>query len=95
LAGATKTPQAEEDLLEIWVYIARDNEAAANRLYDRIERACATLAEHPHIGLERPELIQGVFSFPIGNYVIYYRPIEEGIEVVRVLHGARDARARF
>jgi toxin ParE1/3/4 len=95
LASVKKTPQGEEDLLEIWVYIARDNETAANRLFDRIESTCSTLAEHPRMGQDRSELMAGLFSFPVDNYVIYYRPIDGGIEMVRVLHGAREVRPRF
>ena len=32
----------------------------------------------------------GLRSLPLGNYIIFYRPIDDGIEVVRILHGARD-----
>lgn len=38
------TRQAEADLLDIWLYVARDNLAAAERLFDRLERRCAALA---------------------------------------------------
>ncbi|MEG3934909.1 type II toxin-antitoxin system RelE/ParE family toxin [Microcoleus sp. T2B6] len=36
------------------------------------------------------ELLAGLHSFPIGNYVVFYREIENGIDVIRVLHGSRD-----
>jgi toxin ParE1/3/4 len=47
------------------------------------------------MGQDRSELMAGLFSFPVGNYVIYYRPIDGGIEVVRVLHGPRETQPRF
>jgi toxin ParE1/3/4 len=37
----------------------------------------------------------GLRSFPVGNYVVFYRIVPEGIELVRVLHGARDLRRLF
>jgi len=42
-----------------------------------------------------PELLDGLRSFPIGKYVIFYVPRSRGIEVVRVLHGARDLKLFF
>lgn len=42
------------------------------------------------MGRARPELATGVRSFPFGRYVIFYAPLDDGIDVVRVLHGARD-----
>ncbi len=49
-------------------------------------------------GLAKPrraELAADLRSFPFGRYVIFYAPIEDGIDVVRVLHGARDIDAVF
>jgi toxin ParE1/3/4 len=47
------------------------------------------LAEFPGIGADRGELGPGVRSFPLGNYVLYFKRIDNGIELLRVLHGAR------
>lgn len=86
------TPAAEEDLINIWNYIARDNEEAADRVYDATEDTFELLAESPHIGTSyHPRRIQlkGVRFFPIKrfhSYLIYYREQPKGIEVVRVLH---------
>ena len=78
------------DYEEIWRYIALDNPAAADRLITAIERQLSGLATMPGIGREEPKLAANLRSFPVGNYLIFYRPIEDGIAVVRVLHGARD-----
>jgi len=84
-------PLAERDLDEILVYIAERNAAAALQLVRKLRRKCDDLAEFPHMGRARPEFRGGdLRSFPVGNYLIFYRPVETGIEVARVLHGARD-----
>ena len=90
-----RTPQADDDLWEILVYIARDNEDAAFRLIDAIDERFEMLARFPMGGQARPELLPNLRSFPVGRYLIFYRPIEDGIEVLRVLHGARNLRRLF
>ncbi len=42
------------------------------------------------MGRPRPELTAKYRSFPFGKYCFYFRPLEDGIEVLRVLHSARD-----
>ncbi|VEP17193.1 Plasmid stabilization protein [Hyella patelloides LEGE 07179] len=85
------SPQAQEDLIEIWSYIAQFSEEAADRIIDTIYQKADLLAQSPYMGKERSELHPSLRSFVIEKYVLFYRPIEEnGIEVVRVLHGARD-----
>jgi len=86
---------AEADLREIWFYVARDNTDAADRFVDRIQKKCQLLAESPRIGRSRAELGPGLRSFPIGNYLIFYRSVHDGIEVVRILSGYRDLDALF
>ena len=53
------------------------------------------LATQPMMGRARDELAPGVRSFPFGRYVVFYMPLDDGIDVVRVLHGARDIDAVF
>lgn len=84
------TAPAKDDLDEIWDYIARDNITAANQLLDQLHLKLALLAYSPGIGRPRDRLLLGLRSFPVGNYLLFYRPIPDGIELVRVLHGARD-----
>lgn len=85
-----RSPLARLDLIEIWTYIAQDNSDAADGLLDRFENAMQRLAERPLIGRKRPELGETLRSFPVGNYVIFYLPYDEGIEIIRVLSGYRD-----
>ena len=53
------------------------------------------LARQPLIGRARKELATDLRSFPFGRYVIFYTPVHDGIDVVRVLHSARDIDAAF
>lgn len=89
------TPLAVQDLEEIHDYIAADNAEAALRLMERLEKRCQSLAETPGMGRSREELSPFLRSLAEGNYVIFYRPIEDGAEVVRVLHGARSIERIF
>jgi len=90
LIRVRKSVLAEQDLDEIWLYIAPDNITAADALIDKIAEKCALLAAHPELGRTRPEIMEDVHSFAVGNYILFYRPQPGGIELVRVLHGARD-----
>ncbi|HLK56384.1 MAG TPA: type II toxin-antitoxin system RelE/ParE family toxin [Chthonomonadaceae bacterium] len=95
MAFPLKTEQAKRDLLEIWVYIAENSFDAADRILDTINETCQRLAEIPGMGLRREELAPGLRSFPVGKYLIFYRQAENGIVVIRVLHGARNLENLF
>lgn len=88
-------PAAEADLELIHDYIAAENAAAAAALVTRLKDLEARLADAPGMGRARPELLPDLRSFPFGNYLLFYRRSDHGIEVVRVLHGARDIPALF
>jgi toxin ParE1/3/4 len=90
-----RTPQSELDVLEITIYIARDSIAAADRLVDLFDAKLRALSLNPGLGPKRPELGDGVQSLPVGNYILFYRRIDDGIELLRILHGARDLRRIF
>ena len=90
-----KRPRARSDLSEIWNYIAEDNETRADAFVDLIDQKFQALASHPSLGRSRNELEEGLRSFPVGMYIIFYRVIPAGVEIVRVLHGSRDLNAIF
>ncbi len=81
---------ARSDLEAIWLFIAQDNPEAADRFLRVVVSRFPMLATMPKAGRQRDELSVRLRSFPVGNYVIFYRLMENGIEIVRVLHGARD-----
>lgn len=87
---------AEEDLTDIWLYVAQQRSIrTADRLTARVIGKFPSLALHPGMGRRREELGVGIRSFPVGNYVIFYKPTEDGISILRVLHGARDIENAF
>ncbi|MEW6303445.1 MAG: type II toxin-antitoxin system RelE/ParE family toxin [Verrucomicrobiota bacterium] len=91
------TPAAEDDLFNIWAYIAEDNLKAADRLEENILDACQQLARHPDLGHHRRDLTdKPVRFFPIrSTYLIVYDPAADPIEVLRILHGARNVTAEL
>ena len=78
------SPEAELDLLGIWLYFAEDSPVNADRFMDRLEGKARKLAEFTEIGIERPELAHHLKSFPVDRYVLYYRKNTNGAELVRV-----------
>ena len=95
MSRVTKRPAADGDLLDIALYIGRDDPEASDRFIDRLEEKLQLLATQPQIGRARPELGDGTRSFPFGRYVIFYVEASPGIDVLRVLSGARDIDALF
>ncbi len=93
MARLFHTRRARQDLIDIWAYIAREDPAAADRQLDRIDETCGLLAENPRLGPERSDIRQGLRYFVVGSYVILYRMVDNGVEIVRVVHGARDLQA--
>ncbi len=90
MARIVHSPAAEDDLLEIWLGLAAINVSAAERLMDDLDVATRLLATQALIGKARREFGAGIRSFPVRDYVLIYRPIVGGVELVRVVHGARD-----
>lgn len=82
--------RAQRDAEEIWQYVARDNPDAADRLTLQIDEKLETCLEFPLSGRPRTELRPNLRSVSVGNYTIFYEPMDDGIFVSRVLHAARD-----
>ena len=87
---------ADADIDEIASFIARDNAEAGRRFYDAVLDDFRRLVAMPRIGakryVRRPQL-QNLRSWPIGgyrNYLIFYLALDDGIDVLRIIHGARD-----
>lgn len=94
-------PRALSDLEESAVYLGADNPAAALRFLDAVEATLRLLVKNPELGhtrtFERSALV-GLRTIPVkgfGSHLVFYRPTRQGIEVLRVLHGARDLGAIF
>jgi toxin ParE1/3/4 len=86
---------AEQDLEEIWSYVAEDaSPTTADRLIDAIIDRFELLSERPRMGRLRPAFGEGVRSFAVESYVIYYR-YEGNVLIARILHGRRDQAAAW
>jgi toxin ParE1/3/4 len=90
-----RTRKSRTDLVEILLFIRRDNHRAAKRLLDTINDKLQLLSQFPGLGQPREELAKSLRSFPIGDYLLFYRPLKDGIQLIRVLHGRRDLRRQF
>lgn len=93
--------QAREDLLQIYLAIGRDNVAAAERVYDRLEELAAILKEQPRMGPRRKDIQAKARMLVERPYLILYEltpDTDEGpvelIEIVRVMDGRRDLPSR-
>jgi len=85
------SPAARGDLSDIWAYIASDDSSAADRFVDSLYAKCLTLTHAPRMGRSRDDLFPELRSVAHQAYVIFYRVRDEAeVEIVRVLHGARD-----
>ena len=95
MARIDLSEQAELDLIDIWAHIARNSATAADNLIDQVATVCQLLAKSPLLGRARTELAPGLRSFSVGDYLIFYRPSKNGIEIARVLSGYRNLEALF
>jgi toxin ParE1/3/4 len=88
-------PRAKVDIIAVWASLAEDSAAQADVFLDVLEKKLRLLAEVPAIGQERPDLAPKLRSFPFGGYRIFFRPVDRGIEAVRLLHEACDPTSPF
>jgi toxin ParE1/3/4 len=89
------TATAQRDLLEIWSFIEPDNANAADKLLTTITKQLDKLLRFPELGRQRNELVPPLRSIAVKNYVIFYQLTDKYVEIVRVLHGARDIKRIF
>jgi len=89
------TEPARSDLKEIWFYIAERNPNSADRILRTFKEKFQLLAENPQLGRAQHNLIFNLRSFPYKTYTIFYFPTESGVEIYRVLHGARNIEDLF
>lgn len=82
--------RARSDLEAILRYVARDNPRAARRWVAAIETRCGQLQLFPEMGVERPDLADGLRILPYRRAVIAYRLLPDRVRIVRVLYGGQD-----
>ncbi len=90
-----RTKQVQQDIIDIYTYIGLRNSDAAERVVDAIERSIDGLKDFPGIGsvwsASDPRLsgMRVVPVSPYRNYLVFFRPIENRVDIYRVVHGAR------
>ncbi len=67
------SPEAEQDMIDIWYYIAKDNLTNADRFMEKMQQKLNWLTEFSGAGVQRDELAEGLCSIPYHRYVLYYR----------------------
>ncbi|MES2296783.1 MAG: type II toxin-antitoxin system RelE/ParE family toxin [Pseudomonadota bacterium] len=88
-------PKARIDIDAIWDYIAQRSAAQAEGFVRRLSRKFKLLLVRPDLGRARGDLMPDLRSFPFERYVIFYRKNGHGIDIVRILHSARDVDVQF
>ncbi len=95
MARVIQTRLSLRDLDSIWDYMAEDNPEKASRFIRELRDRIEILAEQPRMGRRRDELSVGLRSFSFGNYVVFYRIVDDDVIINRVLHGRQNIEDLF
>jgi plasmid stabilization system protein ParE len=91
MSGYVLARSADLDLENIWEYIAADDIDAADQWIERLFKAFSKLSRNPTLGHKREDLTPyPVLFWPVGDYLIIYRPDPRPIQILAVTQGARD-----
>ncbi|NBX74692.1 MAG: type II toxin-antitoxin system RelE/ParE family toxin [Alphaproteobacteria bacterium] len=88
-------PQAQDDMRDVWFFLGTRNPRAATTMMRKFFKTFQLLAAHPQLGRERYDIrakIRSVTCFP---YVVFYQISGKHVDIVRILHGARDMTGLF
>lgn len=87
------SPEARQDLVDVWQFIAHDSVRAADRVKEKIQKALDRLAEMPGLGHTRLDVQDPRYRFwKVYSYLIVYRYDPANLTVIRIVHGARNLR---
>ena len=90
------TKPAIQDIEQIADYIARQSGLAQSEDFlNKLDAKFAQIAQFPRLGRQRDEILPGIRSLSIDNYLILYMPIGQDVEIFRVVSGYRDIKALF
>jgi toxin ParE1/3/4 len=90
MAQVIRSERAQQDLEGILDYLDSQSTQAADRFAVKLDQTCDLHALHPQLGASAEEYAPSLRHFTVWNYAIFYRPIADGIEIIRIIHGARD-----
>jgi toxin ParE1/3/4 len=89
------TNRAKSDRNASWLHIAEDRMSAADRILERFDDVFRLLSDNPNAGPSKPRLGKGRRTFTVDGYVICYTVSPVAIEVIAILHGARNITLRL
>ena len=90
------TEPAIQDIEQIADYIARQSGLnQADRFLNKLDAKFVKIAQFPNLGRQRDEILPGLRSLPMDNYLILYMAIGQDVEIFRVVSGYRDLSALF
>lgn len=86
---------ATQDINEIADYFAANNVRFGEQFFNDFNRKCKQLVAFPNSGKSYDYIYSGLKGVPLSGYIIFYRVLEDGIEILRVISGRRDLPAVF
>lgn len=91
------TQRAERDIEQIADYVTTQSgrQSAGQDFFDRLEECLKNLADQPLMGPARDDLAVGLRYQPFERYLILYRVMDDGVEIDRLIHAARNIEAIF
>lgn len=89
------SPTASRDLDEIIDYFTERNIDAGERFIKGFNTKCRNLLQFPNMGRSYADLAPSLRGLPVDGYIIFYRPVDDGIEIVRVVSGYQDLPVLF
>ena len=85
-----------QDIKQIADYIARQSGLdQADRFLNKLDAKFVKIAQFPNLGRQRDEILPGLRSLPMDNYLILYMAMGQDVEIFRVVSGYRDLSALF
>ncbi|APZ55353.1 type II toxin-antitoxin system RelE/ParE family toxin [Salipiger abyssi] len=85
------TKEAERDLIDIFLFgVEHFGVAQAERYSAALMAKIESAAANPSFGADYEFVRSGLRRYEATSHAIYYRPTEEGILVLRILHGRMD-----
>ena len=82
--------EATQDLDDICQYIAQNSDRAASKTFDIIRKKARLLAQFPNMGKAYHQLAPNLRGAPVEDYLIFYYPRPDGIDIARIVSGYRD-----
>lgn len=89
------SPSASRDLNAIADYFLTRNVDAGERLFQEFTKKCQYIAQFPNLGKSYSYLRPSLRGLPLDGYIIFYRVVEDGVEIVRVVSGRQDLESLF